>query len=118
LVRLVLLVIRAISPAVWALLLLFVLLPGPLPGAVALGIYNFGVLGRLFAEVVEDLDRRPASALRQTGAGRLATFCYATLPAATTRFSAYTLYRWEIAIRETVVVGAAGLGRILEARWP
>ena len=57
--RPLLLVTRAIPPPVWALLVLFVLFPGPLPGAVALGIYNFGILGRLMAEVVENLDPRP-----------------------------------------------------------
>ena len=118
-VRLMLLFTRAVSAPVWALLFLFMLLPGPLPGAVALGVYNFGVLGRLFAEVVENLDRRPAAAMRGSGAGRVATFWYATMPMSMTKFAAYALYRWEVAIRETVVVGvvgAAGLGRVLEER--
>jgi phosphonate transport system permease protein len=117
--RLVLLFTRAVSAPVWALLFLFVLLPGPLPGAVALGVYNYGVLGKLFAEVVENLDRRPAAAVRATGAGRVAEFAYATMPMSLTRFAAYGMYRWEITIRETVVVGvvgAAGLGRLLEER--
>lgn len=117
--RTVLLFTRAVSPPVWALLFLFVLLPGPLPGAVALGVYNFGVLGRLFAEVVENLDGRPAAALRASGVGAAAAFVYATVPMSMTKFAAYALYRWEIAIRETVVVGvvgAAGLGRVLEER--
>jgi phosphonate transport system permease protein len=115
--RLLLLVTRAIPPPVWALLVLFVLFPGPLPGAVALGIYNFGILGRLMAEVVENLDPGPGSALRDAGAGGVATFAYATLPLSLTRFTAYSLYRWEVAVRETVVVGvvgAGGLGRLLE----
>lgn len=117
--RFVLLITRAISPPVWALLFLFVLFPRPLPGAVDLGVYNFGVLGRLCAEVVENLDHRPASALRATGASGVPTFLYASLPMSLTRFSAYSLDRWEIAIRETVVVGvvgAGGLGRMLEER--
>ena len=117
--RLVLLFTRAVSAPVWALLFLFVLLPGPLPGAVALGVYNYGVLGKLFAEVVENLDRRPAAAVRATGAGPITEFAYATMPMSLTRFAAYALYRWEITIRETVVVGvvgAAGLGRLLEER--
>ncbi|WP_432495351.1 PhnE/PtxC family ABC transporter permease [Kineococcus gypseus] len=116
--RLALLVVRVVSPPVWALLLLFVLLPGPLPGALALGVYNAGVLGRLFAEVVEDLDDAPAAALRAAGAGAVATSCYAVLPLALTRFAAYALYRWEVAIRDSVVVGvvgAGGLGRVLES---
>jgi len=115
--RLLLLVTRAIPPPVWALLVLFVLFPGPLPGAVALGIYNFGILGRLMAEVVENLDPHPGSALRYAGAGGVETFAYATLPLSVTRFTAYSLYRWEVSARETVVVGvvgAGGLGRLLE----
>ncbi|MGI8810073.1 MAG: PhnE/PtxC family ABC transporter permease [Acidimicrobiales bacterium] len=115
--RLLLLVTRAIPPPVWALLVLFVLFPGPLPGAVALGIYNFGILGRLTAEVVENLDPRPEAALRALGAGAAQAFAYGVVPVAFARFAAYSLYRWEVAVRETVVVGvvgAGGLGRLLE----
>ena len=55
--RLLLLLTRAVPPPVWALLVLFVVFPGPLPGAIALGVYTFGVLGRLFAEAIEELRR-------------------------------------------------------------
>lgn len=115
--RLLLLVTRAIPPPVWALLILFVLFPGPLPGAVALGLYNFGILGRLMAEVVENLDHQPEAALHDLGASGFGVFTYATLPLSAARFAAYALYRWEVALRETVVVGvvgAGGLGRLLE----
>jgi len=115
--RLALLITRAIPPPVWALLVLFVLFPGPLPGAVALGVYNFGILGRLMAEVVENLDPAPGAALRALGSSAAAAFAYATLPLSAARFAAYSLYRWEVAARETVVVGvvgAGGLGRLLE----
>lgn len=115
--RLLLLVTRAIPPPVWALLVLFVLYPGPLPGAVALGIYNFGILGRLTTEVVENVDPRPGDALRALGSASASAFTYAVLPVSFARFAAYSLYRWEVAVRETVVVGvvgAGGLGRLLE----
>ena len=115
--RLLLLVTRAIPPPVWALLVLFVLFPGPLPGAVALGIYNFGILGRLMAEVVENLEPAPGAALAALGAPPVSVFAYATLPLSAARFAGYALYRWEVAVRETVVVGvvgAGGLGRLLE----
>jgi phosphonate transport system permease protein len=117
--RAVLLLCRAIPPPVGALLFLFVLFPGPLPGALALGLYNFGILGRLMAEVVENLDDRPARALRAHGASGAQTLLYATVPAAMPRFVAYSLYRWEVTVRETVVVGlvgAGGLGRLLSAQ--
>lgn len=115
--RFVLLLTRAVPPPVWALLVLFVVFPGPLPGAIALGVYTFGILGRLFAEVVEELDQRPREALAELGAPPLASFAYASVPAAAGQFIAYSLYRWEVTARETVivgVVGAGGLGRLLE----
>lgn len=117
--RAVLLLCRAVPPPVWALLLLFVLFPGPLPGALALAAYNFGILGRLMAEVVDNLDDRPSRVLAASGAPPGAVLLYATVPAALPRFVAYTVYRWEVTLRETVIVGlvgAGGLGRLLSAQ--
>lgn len=117
LARWLLLLTRSLPPPIWALLFLFLLLPGPLPGALALGVYNFGVLGRLCAEVVENLDRRSHDHLVATGAPAVSAFAYAVVPQAGGRFLTYGLYRWEVAVRETVVVGivgAGGLGRLLE----
>jgi phosphonate transport system permease protein len=111
-----LLVCRAVPPPVSALLLVFVFFPGPLPGALALGVYNFGILGRLMAEVVENLDPHPVRALRAQGASAAQAFAYGAVPRALPRFAAYGLYRWEVTIRETVVVGlvgAGGLGTLL-----
>jgi phosphonate transport system permease protein len=109
-VRTALLVLRAVPPPVWAFVCLFVLYPGVLPGAVALGVYNLGVLGRLMAESVENLDERPQAALRAIGATRAGVLLYGALPAAFPRFVAFGLYRWEVVIRETVVVGVVGAG--------
>ncbi|MBW3651872.1 MAG: ABC transporter permease subunit [Actinobacteria bacterium] len=117
--RSLLLLCRAIPPPVGALLFLFVLFPGPLPGALALGLYNFGILGRLMAEVIENLDSRPARGLRLQGASTGQALLYGVLPAALPRFVAYSLYRWEVTVRETVVVGlvgGGGLGRLLSAQ--
>ena len=118
-VRLLLVVLRAIPPPVWALVALFVFVPGILPGAVALGIYTAGVLGRLMAETIENLDRRPANGLRALGASAPQVFAYAMLPAAAPRFAGYGIYRWEVTIRETVivgVVGGGGLGMLLQTQ--
>lgn len=115
--RWLLLFTRSLPPPVWALLALFLFLPGPLPGALALAAYNFGILGRLCAEVVENLDRRPHDHLIAAGAPPLSAFAYGIVPPAGGRFLSYGLYRWEVAMRETVVVGvvgAGGLGRLLE----
>lgn len=110
LARLLLLVLRAIPAPITALLLLYVLFPGIVPGALALGLYTLGVLGRLMAEVVENLDRRPLTALRAQGASALQVFLYGVLPATLRRFVSYLLYRWEVAIAGTVMVGLVGAG--------
>jgi phosphonate transport system permease protein len=110
LTRLVLLVCRAIPPPVWALIFLFVLFPGILPGALALGVYNAGVVGRLCAEAAENVAGRPAQALQACGVPAAQTFLYATLPATFGRFVSYAFYRWEVAVRETIVVGVVGAG--------
>ncbi len=116
-IRFVLLIGRSVPPPVWAFVVVFVLFPGLWPGAVALAVYNTGVLGRLQGEVVENMDQRPADQLAASGATAPVAWTVATVPAVAGRFVALGLYRWEVAIRETVivgVVGAAGLGRRLD----
>jgi phosphonate transport system permease protein len=114
--RVALLISRAIPAPIWALVLLFVLFPGILPGAIALGIHNLGILGRLMAETIENLDQRPLQALKAQGTPGSLVFLYGVLPLTFPRFLAYSLYRWEVCMRETVIVGlvgAGGLGRLL-----
>lgn len=104
---------RAVPELVWALMIVFVLQAGVLAGAVALGIHNFGVLGRLGAEIVEDIDTRPVRALRSNGAGNVQVMFYGVLPQVLPQFITFLLYRWEVIIRTTAVVGfvaASGLG--------
>lgn len=111
-----LLLFRALGEPIWALLVLFVLFPGVLPGALALGLYNAGVLGRLLAEVIENNDARPARALQTQGASPAQSFVYATLPQALPRYLSLVFYRGEVCLRASVivgVVGAGGLGRRL-----
>ncbi|MBE9190701.1 ABC transporter permease subunit [Gloeocapsopsis crepidinum LEGE 06123] len=114
--RFFLLFIRAVPEPIWALIFLFVLFPGILPGAIALGLHNLGILGRLMAEVVENLDQRPLRSLQAAGATNPQVFLYGVLPSTFPRFFAYILYRWEVCMRATVIVGivgAGGLGRLL-----
>ena len=113
LVRGLFVVTRAIPELIWAMLIIFVLSPGLLPGAVALGLHNAGILGKLSSEIVEGLDQRPIQALRSTGAGRFQVMVYGVLPQALPRFVTYLFYRWEVIIRTAIVVGfvsAGGLG--------
>ena len=85
-------------------------------GTLALALHTAGVLGRLFAEALENTPPQPADALRLAGSGRIAAFCYGTLPSLWPQLVAYTLYRWENNIRMASVlgfVGAGGLGQML-----
>ncbi len=112
--RLVFAVTRAVPELVWAMVIVFFLSPGVLPGAVALGLHNYGIVGKLSAEVVENMDPGPARALRSAGARNLQMLAYGIIPQAIPQFLTYLLYRWEVVIRTTVVVGfvsAGGLGR-------
>ena len=110
---------RGVPELLWAMMIIFVLSPGILPGAVALALHNYGIIGKLSAEVVEDMDPRPARALRSAGAGGFQMLLYGVLPQALPRLLTYVLYRWEVIIRTTVVVGfvaAGGLGREFRLR--
>lgn len=110
---------RAVPELIWALLIVFVLRPGILPGALALAIHNYGILGKLSAEVVENLDTRPARALRVAGASQSQMLLYGVLPQVLPQFMTYLLYRWEVVIRTTIVVGfvaAGGLGQEFRLR--
>ncbi len=105
---------RGVPELLWAMLIIFVFSPGILRGAIALGVHNLGILGKLSSEVVENLDTRPARALRASGAGTFQMLLYGILPQALPQLLTYLLYRWEVVIRTTVVVGfvaAGGLGR-------
>jgi phosphonate transport system permease protein len=106
----ILLAARAIPTPIWALILLFVFFPGILPGAIALGVHNWGISGRLMAEVTENMDDRPLRALKAQGASGPLVFLYGVLPDTLPGFVSYILYRWENCIRETVIVGLVGAG--------
>ena len=114
--RLVLNALRSIPELVWAALLIIAAGLGPFAGTLALAMHTTGVLGRLFAEAVENAPPGPAFALRTRGVGELRVFCYATLPQILPQLLSYTLYRWENNIRAAAVlgvVGGGGLGQML-----
>jgi len=114
--RLLLNALRSVPELVWAALLLIAAGLGPFAGTLALAAHTAGVLGRLFAEAIENAPTGPADALRAQGVGRLPVFLYATLPQVLPQLMSYTLYRWENNIRAAAVlgvVGAGGLGQLL-----
>ena len=114
--RILLNMLRSIPELVWAALLLISAGLGPLAGTLALALHTTGVLGRLFAESIENADTNPASALRTRGVSEAKIFWYATFPQILPQLISYALYRWENNIRAAAVlgvVGAGGLGQML-----
>ncbi len=112
-----LIVLRSVPEIVWALLLVRAVGLGPAAGVLALAISYSGMLGKVYAEIFESTDLRPARALLLAGSSRLAAFGYGVLPQAAGEMLSYTVYRWECAIRASVVmgfVGAGGLGQQME----
>jgi phosphonate transport system permease protein len=107
---------RSVPELIWALLFILAVGLGPFAGMLALGVHTAGVLGRLFAEVLENVDRRPCETLQAAGATRLQVFLYGMLPQALPELLSFALYRWEVNIRAAAIlgfVGAGGLGQQL-----
>ena len=116
-VRGLLIVLRSVPEIVWALLFVRAVGLGPTAGVLAIAITYSGMLGKVYAEIFESVDQKPTRALLLAGSGRLAAFCYGTLPNAAGELLSYTVYRWECAIRASVVmgfVGAGGLGQQMD----
>jgi phosphonate transport system permease protein len=106
--------LRSIPELFWALIFILAVGLGPFAGALALGFHTGGVLGKLFSEVVENVEAQPLEALHATGASSGAVLAYGVFPLALPQLVSYTLYRWEVNIRAAAiigVVGAGGLGR-------
>ncbi|MED5620302.1 phosphonate ABC transporter, permease protein PhnE [Ideonella sp. BN130291] len=108
--------LRSVPELVWATLMVLAAGLGPFAGALALALHTTGVLGRLFAQALENAPPLPQQALLQAGSGAMAAFAYGTLPLVMPQWLAYALYRWEMNIRMAAVlgfVGAGGLGQLL-----
>ncbi len=109
--------LRGIPELVWALVFVRVFGLGPAAGVLALGLTYGGMLAKVYAEILESVDAAPARALRQSGASRPLAIIYGLIPQASKELASYTVYRWECAIRASVVmgfVGAGGLGQLMD----
>lgn len=111
-VRLVLNVIRSIEPIIWALIAIIWVGPGPFAGTLALFIHTIASLGKLYSEAIESIDPGPIEALQATGANRLQTIMYAVVPQVVPPFVSFTIYRWDINVRMSTIIGAVGGGGI------
>ena len=116
-VRGVLTALRSVPEVVWALVFVRALGLGPGAGVLALAVTYGGMLGKVYTEILESGDTRAARALLEAGSGRLGALFYALVPGAAQELASYTVYRWECAVRASVVmgfVGAGGLGQLMD----
>jgi len=117
LARLMLLVLRGIPELVWALLLVRAFGLGPAAGVLAIAVTYGGMLGKVYSEILESGDTRAARVLLESGSGRMMAFFYGLLPSSAQELASYTVYRWECAVRASVImgfVGAGGLGQLMD----
>jgi phosphonate transport system permease protein len=90
---------------------------GPFTGVLAIGVSYGGMLGKVYSEILENLETQPSEALQATGASRWKILVYGMLPQALPQLVSYTLYRWECAVRASAIlgfIGAGGLGQQIE----
>ena len=117
---------RSINALIWALLLVAILGPGLLPGIIAIALRSIGFVAKLLYEAIEEIDRAPVDAIVSTGAPRASVVAYGIVPQILPAFVGISVFRWDINIRESTVlglVGAGGIGLQLEASlntlaWP
>jgi phosphonate transport system permease protein len=116
-IRIVLILMRSIPEIVWALVFVRVVGLGPAAGVLAIALTYAGMLGKIYAEILESGSNESSQALLRNGASRLQTFFYAVLPQNSNELTSYTVYRWECAVRSSAVlgfVGAGGLGQQMD----
>jgi phosphonate transport system permease protein len=117
---------RSINALIWGLLLVAILGPGVLAGIIAIALRSIGFVGKLLYEAIEEIDENQVEAIRATGASRAQVMAYGIVPQILPVFATICVFRWDINIRESTVlglVGAGGLGLALEASlntlaWP
>jgi phosphonate transport system permease protein len=116
-VRWLMVILRSVPELVWALLFVRIVGLGPTAGVLAIALTYCGMLGKVYAEILESSESHATGMLLRNGAGRLGALLYGALPEAASELVSYTIYRWECAIRGSVVmgfVGAGGLGQRMD----
>lgn len=112
LVRGVLNIIRSIEPIIWAIIAVIVVGLGPFAGILALVFHSIAALGKLYSEAIESIDPGPIEAIQATGATWLQTVVYAVVPQIVPPFVSFTIYRWDINVRMSTIIGLVGGGGI------
>ncbi len=110
--RTILNIIRSIEPLIWAILAITVVGLGPFAGIIALTVHSIAALGKLYSEAIESIDPGPIEAIQATGATRLQTIMYAVVPQMIPPFVSFSIYRWDINVRMSTIIGLVGGGGI------
>jgi phosphonate transport system permease protein len=111
-VRTVMNIIRSIEPLIWAIIAVIVVGLGPFAGIIALTVHSMAALAKLYSEAIENIDPGPIEAIHATGANWIQTIAFAVIPQIIPPFVSFTVYRWDINIRMSTVIGFVGGGGI------
>ncbi len=112
LTRTILNIVRAIEPLIWALIAVVWVGLGPFAGIVALTFHSIAALGKLYSEAIENIDPGPIEAIQATGANKIQTIMYAVIPQMIPPFVSFSIYRWDINVRMSTIIGLVGGGGI------
>ena len=101
---------RSIHSLIWALFLVFLLGPGVLAGVIAIGLRSIGFIAKLLYEAIEEINPKQVEAVRATGASPTQVLAYGVVPQIMPTFAGVSVFRWDINIRESTIVGLVGAG--------
>ncbi len=111
-VRSILNIVRSIEPMIWAIIAVVVVGLGPFAGLIALTLHTVAALGKLYSESIENIDPGPIEAIQATGATKLQTIVYAVVPQVIPPFISFSIYRWDVNVRMSTIIGMVGGGGI------
>ncbi|MFQ3619318.1 MAG: phosphonate ABC transporter, permease protein PhnE [Spirochaetales bacterium] len=111
-VRFVMNVVRSIEPIIWAVIAVVWVGLGPFAGVIALTVHSIAALGKLYSEAIEGIDHGPIEAIQATGATKLQTIMFAVIPQMISPFISFSIYRWDINVRMSTIIGMVGGGGV------
>ncbi len=103
---------RSVNSLIWALILVAIIGPGLLAGVIAIALRSVGFVSKLLYEAIEEIDEEPVEAIKSTGASEPQVLTYAIVPQVLPGFAGISVFRWDINIRESTVLGLVGAGGI------
>ena len=110
--RTVLNIVRSIEPLIIAIIFVVIVGLGPFAGVIAITLHTIAALGKLYSEVIEGIDPGPLEAIRAVGGNWVQMVRYGVIPQIVPPFASFTLFRWEINVRTSTIIGFVGGGGI------